>query len=128
MVADLAHRGRVEPGSELYGKALEHFILLELSAHAQYTELFYPIAYWRTASQFEVDFILGDAVAAIEVKAADSVSDKHLTGLRAFKEEHPGTRCIAVSRDPFLRRTRDGIEIMPWRLFLENLWKREIIR
>lgn len=127
IVSDLAHRGRVEPGSELYGKALEHFIMMELSAHAHYTELFYPITYWRTASQFEVDFILGDADVAIEVKAADSVSDKHLKGLRAFKEEHPGARCLAVSCDPHPRRTRDSIEIMPWRLFLENLWKQKIV-
>jgi len=127
IVASLARRGRVEPGSELFGKALEHFILMELLSHARYSELFYPIAYWRTASQFEVDFVLGDAAVAIEVKAADAALDKHMKGLRAFKEEHPAARCLFVSRDPSPRRTRDGIEIMPWRIFLENLWERKIV-
>jgi len=128
IVSGLTHRGKVEPGSELFGKALEHFILMELLAHTRYSELFYPIAYWRTASQFEVDFILGDAELAIEVKASDSASNKHLKGLRAFKEEHPTTRCLLVSCDPCPRRTLDGIEIMPWRIFLENLWEQKIIR
>lgn len=128
IVTGLARRGKVESGSELFGKALEHFIMMELSAHACYSELFYPLAYWRTASQFEVDFILGDAAVAIEVKATDSASDKHMKGLRAFQEEHATTRCLLVSCDPFPRRTPDGIEIMPWRIFLENLWGQKIIR
>ncbi|MFA7159534.1 MAG: AAA family ATPase [Kiritimatiellia bacterium] len=127
IASSLAHRGKVEPGSELFGKALEHFIFMELRAHNRYSELFYPIAYWRTASQFEVDFVLGDAAVAIEVKASDSASDKHMKGLRAFKEEHPATRCLLVSRDPFPRRTQDGIEIIPWRIFLERLWEGNII-
>ena len=63
----LLKRGRIEQGSEAFGAAFEHLIYQELYAHSHYSELEYSICYWRTASQIEVDFILGDHEVAIEV-------------------------------------------------------------
>lgn len=37
----------------------------QMYAHSNYSELNYTISYWRTASQIEVDFILGDHKVAI---------------------------------------------------------------
>ncbi|MCP4152556.1 MAG: DUF4143 domain-containing protein, partial [bacterium] len=125
MVAQLTRRGKVEVGSELFGRAFEHFITLEVLAHSSYSDLDYPVTYWRTASQFEVDLILGSNVA-VEIKSTDRVADKHLKGLRAFKEEHPVT-CFLVSRDPAPRKTHDGILILPWENFLKQLWANGII-
>ena len=61
---------------------------MELTAHSGYSEVNYPIAYWKTASGFEVDFVLGDHEIAIEVKGTDMVTNKHMKGIRAFKEEY----------------------------------------
>jgi DNA polymerase elongation subunit (family B) len=44
----------------------------------------YDISYWRTASQLEVDFILGQNEIAVEVKSTENVSKRHLRGLEAF--------------------------------------------
>ena len=126
-VIHLTRRSHVEPGSELFGRAFEHFIWMELVAHADYSGLGYPLAYWRTASQYEVDFVLGDHEVAIEVKTSTLVDDRHLKGLRAFREEHAARKCIVVSLDPAPRRTRDGIEILPWRAFLDRLWRGQLI-
>ena len=123
----LTRRGRVEPGSELFGRAFEHFIWMEITAHSSYSELFYPITYWRTASGFEVDFILGDHDIAIEVKSTELAGSTHLKGLRRFKEEYQVKRCILVSMDSKSRQTEDRIEIPPWRVFLERLWSGGII-
>lgn len=122
VVGTLTHRGTVERGSEVFGRALEHFIYMELAAHVVYSNLHYPLTYWRTASQFEVDFVMGDHEVAIEVKSANQVQNHHLKGLRAFKEEYAVRRCICVSLDVEPRRTDDGIEILPWKVFLEDLW------
>ena len=65
----LLHRGKIGHGSELFGKAFEHFIYQEIYAHSRYSGKEYPIYYWRTASQLEIDFVLGDQEVAIEVKA-----------------------------------------------------------
>jgi predicted AAA+ superfamily ATPase len=116
------------PGSTDFGAAFEHFIFMELRAHAIYRRAGggLPVSYWRTASGIEVDFILGDAEVAIEVKSTDHPTSDHLKGLRAWREEHPSSRCILVCRCPRPRRTEDGIEILPWRDFLRQLWRDEI--
>ena len=123
----LTRRGKVEPGSELFGRAFEHFIWMEIVAHASYSEQFYPVSFWRTASGFEVDFILGDHEVAIEVKSAEIATTGHLKGLRKFKEEYSTRRSILVSLDHSPRKTEDQIEILPWREFLDQLWGGSVI-
>ena len=123
----LTRRGKVEPGSELFGNAFEHYLWMEISAHASYSEIFYPICYWRTASGIEVDFILGDHEIAIEVKSTKLAGPSHLKSLRRFKEEYKVKRSILVSLDSKSRRTEDGIEILPWQTFLGQLWAGEVI-
>ena len=118
----LSKRSTVHIGSAEFGKAFEHFIHMELRAHSSYSELNYPLSYWRTSSGYEVDFVLNDGEIAIEVKSSEQVNYRHLKGLRAFREEHTPRRTIVVSRDSSPRMTEDGIEILPWRIFLEQLW------
>lgn len=122
----LLKRKRVEPGDESYGKAFEHFIYQELFAHSRYTDLNYDIHYWSTTSGIEVDFVLGDAEVAIEVKSTDNVQQRHLRGLNQFQTEFSAKRLIMVSNDPWPRRIGD-VEVLPWRVFLESLWGDDII-
>lgn len=128
LVNELARRGPLAPGSTDFGADFEHFIFMELRAHAIYAPRGdgLPVSYWRTASGFEVDFILGDAEMAIEVKATDKPGSDHLKGLRAWREEHSKSRCMLVCRVHRGRQTDDGIEIIPWRDFLRRLWRNEI--
>ena len=122
----LLKRGEVEPGSEAFGNAFEHFIYQELYAHTQYSGKQYPIAYWRTTSQMEVDFILGDHEVAIEVKSTSNVQSHHLKGLKGFSEEYSVKKLIVVSSDPAERKMGD-ISVMPWKIFLDRLWAGEIL-
>lgn len=128
IVAYLTRRGAIEEKSEMFGRAFEHFLFCEIRAHSAYREMYYPITYWRTASGFEVDFVLGNGEAAIEVKSSDMIRPRHLKGIRAFKEEFNANRYVVVSRDSEPRRTEDGIDILPWRMFLEQLWQGSIVR
>ncbi|NOR13696.1 MAG: AAA family ATPase, partial [Candidatus Aminicenantes bacterium] len=52
IVSQLTHRGKIAQGSELFGRAFEHFITLEILAHSHYSDINYPLEYWRTSSQF----------------------------------------------------------------------------
>jgi uncharacterized protein len=126
IVNKLLKRGRIEAKSESFGHAFEHFIYQELHAHSKYSEKDYLISYWRTTSQFEVDFILGDHEVAIEVKGTDNVQPRHLKGLKSFSEEYSVKKLIVVSDDPLERKAGD-ISIVPWKIFLERLWQGEII-
>ena len=126
-VIHLSRRGTILQGSELFGRALEHFIWMEIIAHSSYSDLFYPVYFWRTSSGVEVDFILGDHEISIEVKSTTLANDSHLKGLRRFKEEYSIRRSILVSLDLNPRRTEDNIEILPWNIFLEQLWEGKVI-
>jgi predicted AAA+ superfamily ATPase len=126
-VIHLSRRSKVVPGSELFGRAFEHYIWMEIIAHSSYSELFYPVSYWRTASGFEVDFILEDHEIAIEAKSTELANTTHLKGLQRFKEEYSVRRSILVSLDSRPRKTEDQIEILPWQIFLEQLWGGEVI-
>lgn len=122
----LLQRGRIAYRSEAFGKAFEHFIFQELTAHSHYSGLQYPLAYWRTASQLEVDFILGDHQVAVEVKATERAEPRHLRGLHAFREEYRVKKAILVSLDA-RPRLLEGVHILPWRIFLEQLWAGDIL-
>ncbi len=123
----LLKRGTIVAGSEAFGKAFEHFIYHELYSHSHYSGINYPLSFWRTTSQTEVDFILGDNEVAVEVKATELANEKHLKGLKIFADEYKTKRLILVSNDNLPRKT-GNISILPWRVFLEELWAGDIIK
>jgi uncharacterized protein len=127
IVNHLARRGVLSPGSELFGRAFEHFLFSELTAYLHYSEKFIRISYWRTVSGFEIDFVLGDGEIAIEAKSSENLRPRHLKSLRAFREEFKPKKSIIVSLDPAPRKTEEGIEILPWKAFLEQLWGGKVI-
>lgn len=122
----LLKRGQVVPRSEIFGRALEHFILQELLAHSHYSGKEYSIAYYRSVSGFEVDFILGNHRVALEVKGVEEVQIHHLRGLKAFYEEYQPKRSIIVSLDR-KPRLSNKIEILPVQKFLKDLWENRIL-
>jgi predicted AAA+ superfamily ATPase len=122
----LLKRTRLALGSPEYGKAFEHFIILELVAYLEYTNSRAELTYWRTSSGLEVDAVLGDANVAIEIKSAREIQNHHLKGLKAFGEEYPGARKILVSNEKYARRV-NNIELIPVYPFLEQLWTGSII-
>ena len=108
-------------GTAEYGEAFESFVLQEIKGFCDY-HLLDPPRYWRSKSQFEVDFVVGEL--AVEVKAKKAVSHRDLRGLRALREENRLSHYVLVSLEPMARRV-DGIDILPWREFLTRLWSGE---
>ncbi|MHB1046325.1 MAG: ATP-binding protein [Thermoanaerobaculia bacterium] len=128
VVNHLAKRGRMEPGSALFGKAFESWVRHELRAYAHYRERFFELSYWRLASGIEVDFVVDDMAAAVEAKATPRVKSDDLNGLRQIRIDHPKLKeRFVVSLEPKARVTEDGIVVLPWRTFVERLWRDELI-
>jgi len=127
IVNHLVRRGIVQQGSESFGKAFENWIFHEISAHQRSVELPYEVAYWRLSSGIEVDFVLGDAEVAIEVKAKETIHQKDTRHLLEFQKEYPGVRqLIVVSLEPRARLTDDGVRLLPYSDFLRALWNKEL--
>lgn len=122
----LRRTGVVEEGSEAYGRALEHLIFLELRSYLDYHRLDEELTYWRSRSQLEVDFVVGNNVA-VEVKAKGRVSDRDYRGLIALDEEVRLKRKIVVCNEKRCRMTDSGVQILPVAQFLAELWAGEIV-
>lgn len=122
----LMHRNLVECKGEQFGRAFEHFIVMELLAYRAYSGKDFPIRFWRTKSGIEVDCILGDHQVALEIKGAVFTNRRQIQGLEAFNQEFTVKKNILVSLDPRARRA-GTITIMPWKVFLDDLWAGKIM-
>ena len=126
VVASLRRLSSISPGSADFGEFFEHFICLEIKTWIDYRKPRTVFNYWRSTSGFEVDCLLNGKVA-IEIKSTTNVSAKHLKGLKALQEEGFIERSILVCREPRPQLV-DGIEILPWKYFLEELWEDRILK
>jgi predicted AAA+ superfamily ATPase len=117
----LTKRQLAEPRGEQFGRALEHLVFMELTAHASYRELGYDICFWRTKAGAEVDFVLGQGEVAIEIKGTSRVDDRDLRSLRLFRETHRPRLSVVVCNEP-TERLVNGIRILPWQQFFRELW------
>jgi uncharacterized protein len=128
VVNHLAKRKALEPGSADFGKAFENWVFHELRAYSLYSRKFFELSYWRPSRNTEVDFVLNAAEVAIEAKSSDRVTSDHMKGLKSFVADFPETqRKIIVCRETQRRSLDSGIEVMPYRHFVESLWAGLII-
>ncbi len=106
------------------GQALETYIAHELFCYRDYVSG-QTLRHWRSASGFEVDFILGEHIA-LEVKAKTSIGGHDLRSLHAIKDERIIQRYLCVSLESRSRKV-EGIEVLPLKIFLKSLWDGEYI-
>lgn len=119
VVRALQNRSFINNGTPEFGEAFETYIFHELQTFADY----HPskkLAYWRSTSGFEVDFILNDRTA-IEVKASKNISVQDLKNLKALREEKilKHYLLVCLEEEP---RTVGNIKILPWQKFIEDVW------
>lgn len=119
----LTRRSSLTPGTVEYGKALEHFIYIQLKAYISYLFKPHEINYWRSTSHLEVDFVVHNGIEeiyAFEVKSGSNLNQSK--GLIALSEEFKLKRKIIICLADQPRQTELGIEILPVQVFLKELW------
>jgi len=128
VVNQLAQRGALSVGGELFGRAFENWVAHEIRSYNEYAGRFEELFYWRLSTGTEVDFVIGrKAQVAIEAKASKRINQDDFKGLREFKVDHPSVkRRVLVSLESKARCTEDDIEILPFDQFCTKLWAGEI--
>ena len=126
LAGHLCGRMLSEPRGEAFGRAFEHFVLMELWAHRAHSEKDYEVRFWRTKTGLEVDFVLGAGEVAIEVKGSSRVDANALKPLKAFADDYTPRQCIVVCNESVPRR-HGSITLLPWKDFCARLWAGEII-
>ncbi len=96
----LRPRGPLDRAEEIAGAALEGLVAQHLRAWAAYSTDDFELAYWRTRSGVEVDFVVyGEhGFWAIEVKNAARVRPEDVRPLQAFRQDYPEAQPVLLYR------------------------------
>ena len=70
--------------------------------------------------------MLGKGEVAVEIKGAARIDRKDMNGLEAFIQACSPKRSIVVCNEKE-RRLYGKIEILPWEIFLSELWAGKIL-
>lgn len=119
------------PTTEEEGALFETFILNEVRAYFSYSNIRYPLHFWRSHDGVEVDLLCETKAGfvAIEIKAAERWDKRYNRGLARIRTEFApaDTTCFGIYRG-----TRsalwDDILILPAMDFLEKLWSGDVFQ
>ncbi len=126
-VANFLARRHPVIGSVDFGKSFENYILMEMRAFLQYQMPDCPLAYYRSASGIEIDFMLGNREVAIEVKGSARVHEGDWRHFKSLKEDGPVKKCIIVSLEKEPRRISPDTFVLPYQDFIEKLWNKTLL-
>lgn len=113
----------LKEGSSTYGKAFEHFIIIEIMRLNQYYEKDYKLSYLRTKDDAEIDLILerpGLPTALVEIKSSERVDERDTRTLEHFQKDFPAATMLCLSRDP-MRKKIGSVTCLPWQEGLVEL-------
>lgn len=125
VVTALTNRLRVdlEENSYEFGRAFEHFVILEIIKLNHYNRLDLALSFYRTERGAEVDCIIETSAGktlAIEIKSTANPTSIMLKGLYSFKEKVPGAQLILACRVERAQVMKD-VKVLPWRETLDYI-------
>ena len=112
------------------GFLFETYLLHELRAWLHYHDRTDPIAYWKTYDNHEVDFVVEtrNGLVGIEVKSAARWDPRWNRGLAALRARAPdGLHAAYGVFDGERALQVDDVLVLPWRQFLRQLWRGEVL-
>lgn len=111
------------PRTYAYGRAFEHFVIIEALRLNDYYRKDFSFSYLRTKDDVEVDLIVirpGRPLALVEIKATDVAGSDDIKSLLHFKADFAGAELYCLTRDPTARDV-DGVRMRPWSQGLNEL-------
>jgi predicted AAA+ superfamily ATPase len=115
--------------NEERGILLETRVFIELKAYISYHSIGGDLFYWRTRDGSEIDFIWkrGKKIIAIEVKSSPKWKSEYNQGFKSLSTSKikPDAYFGIYLGNELLRN--DYASILPWKDFLDKLYKGEII-
>lgn len=113
----------LKKNSSVYGKAFEHFVILEIYRLNEYLGKHFRLSYLRTKDDAEIDLIVerpGCPLALVEIKSAPIITDRHLSTLQRFAKDLPEAEAFCLSCDPHPRKV-GNVRVLPWQAGIEAL-------
>lgn len=118
----LRPKGPLDKPQEIEGAALEGLVMQHLYAWNEYSEEKHMLAFWRTRTGLEVDFVVygNKNFLGIEVKNSKRVMPQDTKALEAFLSEYPEAKGLLLYRGNEIIKQKN-ILCMPCDVFLKQL-------
>ena len=120
---DQTLRSELVPQTYAYGKAFEHFIVLELWRLNQLREKDYRFSYLRTKDQAEIDVIIerpGQSDVLVEIKSKQHVDERDVKTLARFVPDFKHAKAYVFSNDPDVKQY-GPVKAVPWSVGLAEI-------
>lgn len=117
----------LRPHSSDYGKAFEHFIILECIRLASYYYSDYRFSYIRTQNDVEIDLVVerpGKKTLFIEIKSGSDVREEKLSSFIHFTKDIENAEFLCISNDPLPKKIQHVL-VLPWKEALERYFSKK---
>ncbi len=119
-------RADLTPHSYGYGRAFEHFLVVETMRLNDYLRLDYQFSYLKTKDGAEIDLVItrpGDKTLLVEIKSATTIHEEDCRTLNRFIIDWPSKNIKGLiwSRDPIPKKF-NNVYVLPWRDGLASIY------
>lgn len=111
------------PNTYAFGKAFEHWIIIEVARLNAYHRKDYQFSYLRTKDDAEIDLVIerpGQKTALVEIKSTTRVDERDTRTVAAFLKDIRNAEGFCLSRDPVAKKI-DGVHCLDWQTGLQAL-------
>ncbi|MBM3611220.1 MAG: ATP-binding protein [Alphaproteobacteria bacterium] len=118
----------LRPQSSDYGKAFEHFIILECLRLSSYYYPDYRFSYLRTQNDVEIDLVVerpGEKTLFIEIKSGSDVREEKLSSFIHFTKDIENTECLCISNESLAKKIQHVL-VLPWKEALERYFYKKM--
>lgn len=110
------------PATPDYGRAFEHFWILEIQRMADYQKKDFSLSYFAT-HDVEVDLVIerpGQPTLFVEIKSAESVKESDIRAINKLASEMKDSQALCISCEK-RRRKVGNVLIVPWQEAWETI-------
>jgi predicted AAA+ superfamily ATPase len=107
-----------------YGRAFEHFVLLEIIRLASYFQPDFRFSFLGTSSGVEIDLVIerpGKPILCIEVKSSDIIDENSISSFIRITKDIPNCEAIVLSQERFMKKY-DHVTCYPWKQGIEEIF------
>lgn len=111
------------PKTYEYGRAFEHWVILECIRLQSYQARDFQFSYLRTKDGAEIDLIVerpGRPTALVEIKSSQQITEKEVAILERFTKDFKNAEAFCWSQDPKPKKI-GCVEVLPWQMGIKTL-------
>lgn len=111
------------PSTYGFGRAFEHWVILEVFRLNEYLKKDFRLSYARTLQGIEVDLVIerpGKPLVLVEIKSSEQVDERNTKALISLQKEFPNSELRLWSRSSLSRKIGEVLAL-PWQEGLKEL-------